>query len=885
MDLVHANSHRKLLIAGLVAGFIVLAWIRTVRLVEDNARRDVTTQLETIRATSDEALSVWLDAQLGIARAWADSSAVTRATEELLGVEDGDAERVRDASRAQLHLGEVLLPVLDAEEYEAFFVVARDGRNLASSDRELVGARSHLLADEDFFNGVLSGQVRITTSSSSSHLLPAAQKPGVERYHAFVGAPLRDANERVIGVLVFRVDLRRELSRILGHGRLGETGETYCIDAQAHMVSVSRFESSYHRPDFDSSDISPRHIAVRAPGVDLREEPLPRQIELSTLPLTRSARAVVSGESGVDTNAYADYRGVPVVGSWIWHEQLGLGVIVEQDALEAFASSMTTKRALHLLFVVLLTLLAWGSFVTIRANRRNVALFTKLQLRSRQLQESAAFNNRIFETSPVGKAICRMDGTLISVNPAYAKIIGRTIDESLELSYWEITPETYAEQEAEALRSLEETGKYAVYEKEYIHADGHLVPVRLSGMIVRHGDEDVIWSVVEDLGAEADANRKRRELERLIEAIQAGVIVHDSDGSILAANPTAERILGLTAEQMMGKTTRDPRWTFIDEAGEELDPEDYPVTRVLREGEPLHNMTLGVFRPETNDMRWAQVNGIPMFVDGGLHQVIITFTDITELVESQEGNTQLLGELRKRNAEMERFVYTVSHDLKSPLITIHGFIGLAESDLDEGDLASVREDHEHIASAAKTMKALLDDLLELSRLGRVVNEPTEFGLFELATEVSQLLHGVTARVGIEVRIARDLPVVLADRSRMLEVLQNLIENAAKYMGEQPEPIIEVGTGCDDEGLFVYVRDNGVGIKPEFHHKVFGLFEQLTPGAGGTGVGLALVARIIELHNGHIWIESEGDGSGATFCLRIPGMERQRAEGGHDADEA
>ena len=137
----------------------------------------------------------------------------------------------------------------------------------------------------------------------------------------------------------------------------------------------------------------------------------------------------------------------------------------------------------------------------------------------------------------------------------------------------------------------------------------------------------------------------------------------------------------------------------------------------------------------------------------------------------------------------------------------------------------------------------------------------------------EVAAGTIAERGVEIEIDPRLPTVVGDRVRLLQVLQNLIENAVKYMGEQRSPKIEVGAdggagGPPDRNPVIYVRDNGMGIDPLYHEKVFGLFERLDATAEGTGVGLALVRRIVELHGGRIWVESEGEGMGSTFCFTL-----------------
>ncbi len=237
---------------------------------------------------------------------------------------------------------------------------------------------------------------------------------------------------------------------------------------------------------------------------------------------------------------------------------------------------------------------------------------------------------------------------------------------------------------------------------------------------------------------------------------------------------------------------------------------------------------------------------------------------------TEEEREQLIARLEAQNAELERFTYTVSHDLKSPLITIKGYIGMLGEELADTDVGSVQDDLMRISRAADRMVELLEDLLELSRIGRLVNPPEDVSLDDLVQEALQIVGAQIESKGIRVKVCEPLPVLYGDRLRLLEVLQNLVENAAKYMGDNIHPRIEIGVRRDDSRTICYVRDNGIGIDPRFHEKIFGLFDQLDPKAGGTGIGLAIVKRIIEVHGGRVWVESEGAGRGSTFCFTVPG---------------
>ena len=253
--------------------------------------------------------------------------------------------------------------------------------------------------------------------------------------------------------------------------------------------------------------------------------------------------------------------------------------------------------------------------------------------------------------------------------------------------------------------------------------------------------------------------------------------------------------------------------------------------------------------------------------DGAPHLVGLG-VDITRRKNVEAEREQLITKLEAQNAELERFTYTVSHDLKSPLITVKGFVGMMQEDLAKGDAAAVKDDMARIGGAADKMDLLLKDLLELSRIGRLVNPSQQVNLTELAQEAMELVHGQIAKRGVTVEISPDMPTVYADRPRLLEVMQNLLDNAIKYMGDQRHPLVEIGSRREGEETICYVRDNGIGIEPGYQEKVFGLFEQLDQHVEGSGIGLALVKRIIKMHGGRIWVESQGAGQGATFCFTL-----------------
>jgi signal transduction histidine kinase len=244
--------------------------------------------------------------------------------------------------------------------------------------------------------------------------------------------------------------------------------------------------------------------------------------------------------------------------------------------------------------------------------------------------------------------------------------------------------------------------------------------------------------------------------------------------------------------------------------------------------------------------------------------------ELSERQRAEEMREELIKELEQRNSELERLAYTLSHELKSPLITIGGFVGYLRKDVLSGDINKLDADIQRIAEGTEKMRHLTNELVELMSIGRIVQEAKEISLRDLVDEAVALLQVEMVEKNITVYIADDLPHVYGEQKRLMEVFQNLLENSIKFMGEQSEPRIEIGLRNELDGTtIIFVRDNGMGIEPRHFNRIFGIFQKLDTQSEGTGIGLALVKRIIEVHGGRMWVESEGLGKGSTFCFTIP----------------
>ena len=397
--------------------------------------------------------------------------------------------------------------------------------------------------------------------------------------------------------------------------------------------------------------------------------------------------------------------------------------------------------------------------------------------------------------------------------------------------------------------------------------------------------EEMESHVQERTGELQHINQALRDSEEryrtVLSALMEGVVLINAKGRILAANPSAERILGLSKDQIMSRTYKDPHWGAVHENGS-TSVEEFFTTRSLRTGEAYVNAVTGLRRAD-GQLIWLMGNTRPLFRPNEKtpYAVVASFFDITDRKEMEAQIQKLNSDLEQKvqhrtaeliaaNKELESFSYSVSHDLRAPLRAIEGFAGILMEDhfknLDgeaQRLLTVIRQNTRH-------MSQLIDDLLNFARIGRQNLTQKTIDVLELVHSVIEELHHYESQKKPEIVIKPPLPAVLGDTALLRQVFRNLLSNAFKFTRHHEKPRIEIG--CQKEGpeSVYYIRDNGVGFDMQYADKLFGVFQRLhsVKEFEGTGVGLAIVQRIIHRHGGRIWAEGKLEG-GACFYFTLP----------------
>lgn len=341
--------------------------------------------------------------------------------------------------------------------------------------------------------------------------------------------------------------------------------------------------------------------------------------------------------------------------------------------------------------------------------------------------------------------------------------------------------------------------------------------------------------------------------------------------NFVAFNETMLRILGYPREALIGR----PYATLL--------PPDRRV-EFLADPTPLQ-------QPGECETQWVKQDGSVIDVwigtttirdpDGAFVRSRSAALDVTELHQKADQLSRANLQLRRTNQELEEFTYVVSHDLKEPLRTLEAFSTFLATDYADALAGDGQEYIRHLQQASKRLGQLIDDLLTLSRTGRVIHTPRPFAWATVTRTLLSDLQDLIGRRSAVVRIAEPLPPAMGDPERITQLLANLVSNALKY-NRSADPRVVIGAGQPDRGFVtLYVRDNGIGIDKAHHDQIFRIFRRLhhREEFEGTGAGLAICKRIVEAHGGRIWVESE-PGNGATFYFTLPA---QRSGGDDAAD--
>lgn len=507
--------------------------------------------------------------------------------------------------------------------------------------------------------------------------------------------------------------------------------------------------------------------------------------------------------------------------------------------------------------------------------RMNESLM-RAQANERALQVSEEKFSKAFRSSPIAIMMVGLEsGLVLEVNKSFERIFGHP--RRIAIGQNIINLNIYDDpQDNLTLKSiLIEKGHFENKELIGRRSNGNTLHVRASAEITEIKGELCVISTLEDITESKNIEAAMRRSEDLYRRAitTAGAVPYYLDHRTRTYTFMGEGIFQMTGYSV---AEMDPDlWETLEQEGF---PRGGLAHLTYEEADELTEEDSSIpwecdYRILTRDgqTRWVADTSVKGFNEyGEFVGVIGILQDVTERKQALFDRERLIAELGTRNAELERYSYTLSHELKTPLVTLAAYSEMLEKDISMGNTERIKSDLARIRRATDKMHKMIKELLELSRIGRIINTPQDVPFDEIVRDGLSAVEGDIHAKKVQIQIEPNLPMVHGDRIRLVEVIQNLVDNAIKYMGDQPEPRINIGThGRDENGhLTFFVKDNGMGIDKGYHQRVFGMFEKLNPQSEGTGIGLALIKRIVEVHGGRIWVVSGGPGTGSTFLFTL-----------------
>jgi len=516
----------------------------------------------------------------------------------------------------------------------------------------------------------------------------------------------------------------------------------------------------------------------------------------------------------------------------------------------------------------------------------------------KEQNEELEIYKRMVESSEDMMAVVDNDYQYISINNAYLsyyqlnreEVIGSEAKKVIGNKYFEETVKHHLDKcvagetvQFEMIREFPEIGK--------VDLDIIYYPLEINEEI-----KGVI-SAIRDITTRKKTEQSLAESEEkhrfLFENMTQGVVYHKSNGEIFYANSSAARILGLTFDQLYGKTSVDPRWKTIHEDGSDFKGETHPAMITLKTGKPVYSKKMGVFNPQTNDYNWININSIPKFKDNQTkpYQAVAIFEDITEREQTKK-------ELRKAKEKAEEsdhlksaFLANMSHEIRTPMNGIMGFSQLLqEKKLSKGEQNKFLD---IIHSRTNHLLNIINDLVDVSKIeaNQLKLNFQQFCLNDVLKELYGVYNNelkVKEKTHVQLSLNKSLDsqnsYIYFDPSRFRQIMDNLLNNAIKFTHEGS---IEFGYEVTSEGqLLFYVKDTGIGISSDHQGNIFERFRQAYDTTSrayeGTGLGLTISKNLVELMGGQMWIDST-EGEGSVFYFTLP-YETQQTTGKEQVKE-